>query len=216
MTPWDWSPYLIGGGTRSDAMSGLSPEFSAALQSMFSSAPADIQSNLRVNSAYRSPEVQERLWNEALVKYGTPELARKWVAPPGKSQHNHGNAADLKYLSPEAQAWAHANAKTYGLAFPLSNENWHIELAGARGGDAHAAPKKLDYGIENKPGILPWNKGETVDGESPWAKAAGILADAMQARPQVQAPEIAPRQVQQYQPTRRETSALLQFLATLG
>ena len=56
------------------------------------------------------------------------------MAPPGKSQHNHGNAADLKYLSPEAKAWVHANAARYGLAFPLANEDWHVELAAARGG----------------------------------------------------------------------------------
>jgi hypothetical protein len=69
------------------------------------------------------------------------------VAPPGNSQHNHGNAADLGYLSPDALEWAHTNAGKYGLAFPLKNENWHIELAGARGG-GHAAPTMAN--VQNK------------------------------------------------------------------
>lgn len=133
----DWTQYATGGATRTDSFSGMNPEFSAALAQMFSTAPPEIQAQLRVGSGYRSPERQAQLWEEALRKYGSPEVARKWVAPPGNSQHNHGNAADLKYLSPEAKAWAHANAAQYGLSFPLSNEDWHIELATARGGSGH-------------------------------------------------------------------------------
>lgn len=53
---------------------------------------------------------------------------------PGRSNHNHGHAVDLKYLDPSATTWAHENAGRFGLAFPLSNENWHIELASRRGG----------------------------------------------------------------------------------
>ncbi|RPJ83209.1 MAG: hypothetical protein EHM13_08005 [Acidobacteria bacterium] len=45
-------------------------------------------------------------------------------------------AADLQYASPAARKWAHENAAQYGLAFPLGNEDWHVELAGARGGGA--------------------------------------------------------------------------------
>jgi hypothetical protein len=88
-------------------------------------------------SGFRSPERQAQLWQNALSKYGSPEAARKWVAPPGRSQHNHGNAVDLRYLNPQATAWAHENAARFGLNFPLSNENWHIEPVGARG---HRAP----------------------------------------------------------------------------
>lgn len=108
--------------------------FAQSLEAMFANAPPEIQAEMRVSSGYRSPERQAQLWQEALAKYGSPEAARKWVAPPGNSQHNHGNAADLKYLSPAAREWAHSNAAQYGLAFPLSNEPWHIEAAGARGG----------------------------------------------------------------------------------
>lgn len=135
---YDWSPYAVGGATRPDSFSGMAPEMSASMWRMFSEAPPEIRESLRVSSGYRSTDRQEQLWKEALVKYGSPEEARKWVAPPGRSQHNHGAAADLKFLSPEAKAWVHANAGKYGLAFPLSNEDWHIELAGAR--DGHTQP----------------------------------------------------------------------------
>jgi len=142
---WDWSQYATGGAQRPDSFSGMAPEFNAALQRMFAEAPPEIQQQLRVGSGYRSTERQEQLWQEALAKYGSPEAARKWVAPPGRSQHNHGNAADLKYLSPDAKAWAHANAAQYGLAFPLDNEDWHVELASARGGAP--APQAAPQGV---------------------------------------------------------------------
>lgn len=137
MAGWDWSQYAVGGATRPDSFSGMNADFSTALQNLFAGAPEEIRANLRVGSGFRSPERQQQLWDQALAKYGSPEAARKWVAPPGRSQHNHGNAADLKFMNDAARQWVHQNAGQFGLAFPLSNENWHIELAGARGGGHH-------------------------------------------------------------------------------
>lgn len=130
---FDFTKYAVGGAMRPDSFSGLDQGFASALSNMFAAAPPDIAQHLRVTSGFRSPERQAQLWQGALQKYGSPEKARKWVAPPGKSNHNHGHAADLKYLDPSATAWAHENAGRFGLAFPLSNENWHIELASRRG-----------------------------------------------------------------------------------
>lgn len=127
------SKYAVGGARRPDSFTGMNPRFVSALGQMFTSAPPDIQSQMRFSSGYRSPAVQAALYKAALAKYGSPEAARKWVAPPGNSQHNHGHAADMKWLSPTAMQWAHANAAKFGLAFPLKHENWHIELADARG-----------------------------------------------------------------------------------
>lgn len=132
MSTWNWSPFLIGGATRPDALSGMNPGFASSLQNMFSNAPPEIQQHLRMTSGFRSPERQQQLWDEALVKYGSEAEARKWVAPPGRSHHNHGTAADLKYLDPVAQKWAHDNAAQYGLHFPLANEPWHVEPMGSR------------------------------------------------------------------------------------
>lgn len=125
--------FATGGALRPDALTGLNGDFSSALAKMFAAAPPEIKSGLQISSAYRSPEVQAGLWQNALAKYGNEAEARRWVAPPGHSQHNHGNAVDLKFASPEAQAWTHQHAGEYGLNFPLGNEAWHIELASARG-----------------------------------------------------------------------------------
>lgn len=131
----DLTPYLVGGAAaRPDSLSGLDQGFTSALASMYAAAPEDIRGGLQITSGYRSPEVQQRLYAEALQKYGSEAAARKWVAPPGRSNHNHGHAIDMKYGSPAAQEWAHANAAQYGLAFPMKHEPWHVELAGRRGG----------------------------------------------------------------------------------
>jgi len=107
------------------------PNFGSALQRFIAASPG-----ISVGSGYRDVARQQQLWNRALQKYGSPQAARKWVAPPGHSYHNKGLAADLQFASPAARQWAHDNAARYGLGFPLGNENWHIELAGARGGGA--------------------------------------------------------------------------------
>jgi hypothetical protein len=132
MADFDWSRYVSGGATRPDSFSGMNPDFSSALTSMFESAPPAVRSQLGVSSGYRSPARQAQLYQQALQKYGSPAAARRWVAPPGNSQHNKGNAADLKYLSPQAKSWVKENAPSYGLSFPLGNEPWHIELSTAR------------------------------------------------------------------------------------
>lgn len=130
----DWTQYAVGGATRPDSFTGMNGDFSAALARIFAEAPDEVRSGLRVSSGYRSEDRQAQLWADAVKKYGSEAEARKWVAPPGRSQHNHGNAADLKYLSTAAKEWVRANASRYGLAFPLSNEDWHVELAAARSG----------------------------------------------------------------------------------
>ena len=103
----------------------FNPDFSNALQQMIAERPG-----LSVYSGYRSPERQAELYQQAIAKYGSPEAARKWVAPPGKSRHNHGIAADLAFASDADKAWAHENAARFGLNFRMGHEPWHIELAG--------------------------------------------------------------------------------------
>lgn len=136
----EWSPYIVGGATRPDAISGLDDRFRQSVWEMLQAAQAE-GVNLRITSAYRSPEKQAELWEAALAKYGSPEAARKWVAPPGKSMHNSGLAVDFAgpggllrdANSPEAQ-WIKANAQRFGLDVPMEWEPWQVELAGARGG----------------------------------------------------------------------------------
>ena len=72
--------------------------------------------------------------------------SRNSASTPGKSPHGWGLAADLDLsesssYSPKSTAavkWAHLNAERFGLTFPVSNEDWHIEplyVCDINGGD---------------------------------------------------------------------------------
>lgn len=131
-------------GKDASHISGLSSSFEGKLEKMLADLPKELAGQITINSGFRSNERQAQLWQEALAKYGSVAEARKWVAPPGNSQHNKGNAADLGYGSDAARQWAHDNASRYGLAFPLGNENWHIEDADARAKSMEDRTKELE------------------------------------------------------------------------
>jgi hypothetical protein len=95
--------------------------------------------DLKITSGGRDEVLQARLFQAAIKKYGSEAAARKWVAPPGKS--NHDLHAGLKYglgdgaVASDVKgdiALAHELAPQFGLTFPLSNEAWHMEIAGLR------------------------------------------------------------------------------------
>ena len=111
---------------------GLQPDFATKLGS-FLSAAQQAGHSIGIASGYRSPERQEQLFQEAVKKYGSEEAARKWVAPPGRSNHNKGLASDLSFSSAEAKSWAHQNASKFGLNFRMAHEPWHIEGGGGGG-----------------------------------------------------------------------------------
>lgn len=138
-------PFLRGGKTRDD-LTGLRGAFAESLANLIENAPPDVRRTLGIVSAYRSPERQAELFSAAVAKYGSEAAARKWVAPPGRSKHNHGDAVDLGFGpkgTPEYQAavkYAHENAQKYGLSFPMGHEPWHVEPIGARGGKTMTLP----------------------------------------------------------------------------
>lgn len=121
-------------GAQVKGSQGLNSDFSTNLTAFINAAKAD-GIDLGIGSGFRSVEKQKQLWEQALKKYGSPEKARKWVAPPGKSNHNKGIAVDLsssgvflgKNKNTKATQWAHANAEKYGLHFRMGWEPWHIE-----------------------------------------------------------------------------------------
>jgi D-alanyl-D-alanine carboxypeptidase len=87
---------------------------------------------LLVNSGWRSRAHQQRLYDEAIEKYGSPEAARQWVLPPDESAHVQGDAVDVG--PPAAARWLEENGEQYGLCRVYDNEPWHFErLAGAVG-----------------------------------------------------------------------------------
>ncbi|MFI0843975.1 tape measure protein [Mesorhizobium sp. IMUNJ 23232] len=118
-------------GRDTSHVDNLDNDFAERLSAFLAAAPGG---GITINSGYRSFQRQAELWQAALIKYGSPEAARKWVAPPGRSNHNRGGAADLGFSSSAVATWAHANAADYGLNFRLGNEPWHIESAGGSRG----------------------------------------------------------------------------------
>lgn len=144
-------------GKGAEVVDGLTDSFATNLVAMFDDAPPAIRDGLQIGSGYRSDEQQAKLFAEAVKKYGSPEAARKWVAPPGGSQHNHGNAVDIWYNGQrldqgpaEVRDWVHANAAAYGLRFPMSWEAWHIEPANARGGGAGSTAVAATDGVSTR------------------------------------------------------------------
>jgi hypothetical protein len=112
----------------------------AALEAMICAARAEgiKEPLLRPTSGFRDPKRQAELWADALKKYGSPEEARKWVAPPGGSAHQSGRAIDF-YLGGKnsssnvahlrmlpAYHWLVANARRFGF-YPYEREPWHWE-----------------------------------------------------------------------------------------
>jgi D-alanyl-D-alanine carboxypeptidase len=93
---------------------------------------------LRPVSGYRSRIDQQRLWERAVEKYGSAEVARKWVARPGSSPHHSGRAVDCWLGTPvgsenvdmqretDAWAWLVQHAEEFGF-YPYIDEPWHWE-----------------------------------------------------------------------------------------
>jgi len=89
-------------------------------------------------SGYRSSARQARLYQSALCRYKTPEVARRWVAPPGSSAHQSGRAIDFNLGGRNASSnvaalrrtpaylWLASHAEAFGF-YPYQAEPWHWE-----------------------------------------------------------------------------------------
>lgn len=148
--PESYLSSILAKGKGASSIAGMQSAFQQKLSKMIASMPDDLKGSVTINSGFRDVQRQQELWLQALKKYGSPEIARKWVAPPGNSQHNKGNAADLGYGSDAARQWVHKNAGNYGLSFPLGNENWHIEDADARSKQTAAEIDKLTQSAQKQ------------------------------------------------------------------
>lgn len=156
--------FLAAGKSESHA-TGINDSLGRGLSPFLEAARA-AGHNITINSGYRDAAYQANIiasnmgkygfsnaqrdqWNADVRALGAEAAGQKWasqlrssgmtknVALPGGSNHQKGSAADLAYSSPDALKWAHANASQYGLHFPMSHENWHIEPV--RGGREVAA-----------------------------------------------------------------------------
>lgn len=163
-------PLTGGAATRPNSISGLQPEFREKLGAMFAHAPPGSS----VFSGYRSRALQTQLYN-APHRPG-------YVARPGHSHHETGEAADLHGNI----AWFHKHAHEYGLRFPMTREPWHIEnnshvrIARQQTADYSKIlppPGEPTKGIADHPGAPKGGLSTIVDNSinprNPWNVASG-------------------------------------------
>jgi hypothetical protein len=119
-------PEMLAPATLGGDVSGLHPRLRRAVQQLIAASQGSVQ----LVSGYRSHDHQQRLWNEALARYGSAEAADDWVAPPGHSMHERGLAVDLGGNLETAVRLA--ERLELPLWRPMSHEPWHFELVGSR------------------------------------------------------------------------------------
>jgi D-alanyl-D-alanine carboxypeptidase len=107
------------------AVTNLDPALLRALRQA-ATAAAGNGIDFYVNSGWRSHKYQEQLFRQAVAKYGSTKKAIKWVAPPGTSAHESGDAVDIGRA--EATTWLSKHGASYGLCQIYSDEAWHYEL----------------------------------------------------------------------------------------
>jgi zinc D-Ala-D-Ala carboxypeptidase len=106
-------------------VANLDPALLGALRRAATDAAGD-EVEMFVTSGWRSRTYQEQLFRQAVSKYGSTEKAALWVATPGTSAHESGNAVDIGSF--DAMAWLSKHGAEYGLCQIYRNEPWHYEL----------------------------------------------------------------------------------------
>jgi D-alanyl-D-alanine carboxypeptidase len=121
----------------------------AALKNLFLQARADGVAIIPI-SGFRTVAYQKNLFQKAVAKYGSEEIAACWVARPGNSEHHTGLAIDLgdeenpacdvetPFEETRAFHWLQQNAAQFSfeLSFPRDNprgvnyEPWHWRFVG--------------------------------------------------------------------------------------
>lgn len=153
-------------------------DFGNRLGQFLAAAPKGIS----IISGYRSPARQKQLFDAAVKKYGSVKAARNWVAPPGKSRHNKGIAADLRYATKEAKEWAHKNAAKFGLNFRMRHEPWHIEPSTIKPQNIKDVPGPWGAAVAPLPTPAPRNLS-TKAGQIAYAGQARAMAPATPPTP---------------------------------
>lgn len=122
------------------SLDGLHPVFRRRVEALLAD-PEARAAGITVVSAFRSIDYQRRLFRDAVRKYGSEAAARKWVAPPGRSNHGPqvdgmGIAVDFGIRGVKAVSgqWPadkerlmNRLAARYHLRSPMDHEDWHHE-----------------------------------------------------------------------------------------
>ena len=116
----------------SPAVNRLDPALLDAIEQAANAAAADGIA-IGLTSGWRSPEFQQQLFDDAVVQYGSVDIASQYVASPSVSKHVSGRAVDVGPAG--ADDWIIRNGAAFGLCQIYANEVWHFELASDYGGE---------------------------------------------------------------------------------
>ncbi|MFJ2828700.1 D-alanyl-D-alanine carboxypeptidase family protein [Streptomyces sp. NPDC087263] len=108
------------------AVANLDPDLLKALRQAATDAADDGVTFYVVNSGWRSPKYQNELLREAVARYGSEEVAARWVATATTSPHVSGEAVDIGRSV--ATAWLSRHGAEYGLRQIHRNEPRRYEL----------------------------------------------------------------------------------------
>ena len=133
------SQVVVVGKYRSSRTVKLLPSAAAAFRKM--QAAAQLQGvGITPISGYRGFDLQKYLFDKKVKKLGRPELAARWVAPPGYSEHHTGLALDVGDPStPKCDAlpcfektrtyhWLTKNAARFGFELSFHEAEGHIQF----------------------------------------------------------------------------------------
>lgn len=118
-----------------DAHLPASARLHLPLRTALQAAAADAEASgvdIYLTSGWRSAAYQQRLFDEAVVRYGSADEARRWVQLPDRSKHVTGWAVDIGPT--DADDWLIQHGGEYGLCQAYANEMWHFEMADTTGG----------------------------------------------------------------------------------
>ena len=100
---------------------------------------------INITSGFRSQDLQARLFEDAVRRYGSEEEGAKWVLPDEISSHPWGLAIDINYPGDIlAVKWLEENGSVFGLCRVYENEWWHFEPIIAPG---EACPPMLENAL---------------------------------------------------------------------
>ena len=149
--------------TTGKKLDGVSEGLAKAVKSAATEYMAVSGKPVTVTSAYRSPEEQQKLYENSL-NGKSPYPA----APPGKSKHGQGNAVDIDSSIANAMDQQGLLAK-YGLARPVPNDPVHLELAKgmAEGGITSGPTSGYQANLQGTNAVVPLPSGQQIPVDMP-------------------------------------------------
>jgi LAS superfamily LD-carboxypeptidase LdcB len=108
-----------------ERLTGLHPDAKAAFVCARTTALWRDHQLIGLTSGRCGVAEQQRLFEQAIEKYGSIAEASKWVLPPADSAHVRGTAMDVRPFA--GAGWLDRHGARYGLHGTFAHEWWHFE-----------------------------------------------------------------------------------------